>query len=43
MHQQKDENIFISTKAEGDIDEPTFITWKNELQKSLPSFWQSMQ
>jgi hypothetical protein len=27
----------------GDIDESTFILWKNELQKELPSFWEIMQ
>jgi hypothetical protein len=25
-----------------EIDDTTFFTWKSELQKELPSFWQSM-
>jgi len=41
MHQQKNEHIFNSSKK--DLDETTFVVWKNELQKTLPSFWQSMQ
>ena len=27
----------------GDIDNSTFLVWKSELQKELPSFWESMQ
>ena len=27
----------------GDIDSSTFLLWKSELQKELPSFWESMQ
>ena len=25
-----------------DIDESTFILWKSELQKELPSFWETL-
>jgi hypothetical protein len=27
----------------GEIDDLTFNQWKSELQKELPSFWQSMK
>ena len=38
------ENIqnFSENKINEDIDEPTFILWKSELQKELPSFWRIM-
>lgn len=29
-------------KAKNDIDEFTFNSWKSELLKELPSFWESM-
>ena len=29
-------------KINEDIDESTFIMWKSELQKELPSFWEIM-
>lgn len=43
MHQQENENMYIVNNVEQGIDESTFMDWKNELQKNLPSFWQSMQ
>ena len=38
------ENIqnLSENKINEDIDESTFILWKSELQKELPSFWQIM-
>ena len=30
-------------KINREIDESTFIMWKSELQKELPSFWESMK
>jgi hypothetical protein len=41
MH-QKEGNIF-TIDNNGNIDESAFVVWKDELMKSLPSFWQSMQ
>jgi len=41
MH-QKEGNIFTIDRN-GKIDESAFVLWKDELQKNLPSFWQSMQ
>ncbi len=29
-------------KLKNDIDDSTFVSWKSELLKSLPSFWESM-
>jgi hypothetical protein len=29
-------------KINREIDESTFIMWKSELQKELPSFWEIM-
>ena len=29
-------------KFNEDIDESTFILWKSELQKELPSFWETL-
>jgi len=43
MHQQKNHEIHHIKQFEGDIDEHTFIDWKNELKKNLPTFWRSMQ
>jgi len=34
--------FFRNFKKEEDIDEPTFDQWKNELQKDLPEFWQTL-
>jgi len=35
--------FFRNGKREGEIDDPTFTIWKTELQKELPSFWESMK
>jgi len=37
--------FFRNGRREGEIDESTFTTWKwkTELQKELPSFWESMK
>jgi hypothetical protein len=43
MHTQNNKQLEHSHYAEGDIDEHTFVDWKNELQRTLPSFWQSMR
>ena len=32
----------MNIKGEEDIDEYTFNMWKSELQRGLPSFWDSM-
>ena len=34
--------FFRNGKKEGEIDDSTFTVWKSELQKELPSFWESM-
>jgi len=41
MHQEEEQIFKIDHN--GNIDESAFIVWKAELQKNLPSFWQSMQ
>jgi len=43
MQQKKNSKYFINLNREEDIDERTFEIWKSELQKELPSFWDSMQ
>jgi len=43
MSQEVRTNFFKNIKKEGDIDDVTFGVWKSELQKELPSFWESMQ
>jgi len=43
MQQKKNSKFIIGFKGEADIDEHTFDIWKSELQKELPSFWDSMQ
>ena len=35
--------FFRNGRREGEIDETTFTIWKTELQKELPSFWESMK
>lgn len=35
-------NFFRNFKKEEEIDDSTFDQWKNELQKDLPEFWESM-
>ncbi len=34
--------FFHNIKKDGFIDDQTFYNWKSELQKELPSFWESM-
>lgn len=34
--------FFKGLRKEGDLDESTFDIWKSELQKDLPTFWESM-
>lgn len=43
MSKNKYIKFFKNIKSEGDIDENTFNIWKSELQKELPSFWESMK
>lgn len=35
-------NDILEESNIGEIDELLFTTWKNQLQKELPSFWESM-
>lgn len=42
MQQKKNSKLIINLNREEDIDERTFEIWKSELQKGLPSFWDSM-
>ena len=35
-------NFFKNLKRKGEIDDFTFHQWKTELQKDLPTFWESM-
>lgn len=37
----KENGLQINNNIE-DIDENTFVMWKLELQKELPSFWEIM-
>ena len=41
MH-QNEEHIF-QIDHNGNIEDAAFVTWKAELEKNLPHFWQSMQ
>ena len=43
MQQDNYNNLSGNNKLIGEIDDSTFNQWKNELQKELPNFWQSMQ
>lgn len=36
-------NYIVMDSDVGNIDNSTFLLWKSELQKELPSFWESMQ
>ncbi len=39
----KDARInFLKNSQEIELDESTFKIWKSELQKELPTFWESM-
>lgn len=42
MHKQEDLDIYGIREEESTIDEIEFTEWKTELQKTLPSFWESM-
>ena len=42
MQMENHTKFFRNGKKEGEIDESTFTVWKSELQKELPSFWESM-
>ena len=35
-------SFFRTIKKETEIDDKTFYMWKNELQRDLPAFWESM-
>ena len=35
-------NFFKGLRKEEYLDESTFYVWKTELQKDLPTFWESM-
>jgi len=43
MHEQDTLGIYAFEQTSSDIDEVVFDVWKTELEKSLPSFWQSMK
>jgi hypothetical protein len=34
--------LLRNKKSERDIDDTTFHLWKSELQRELPSFWESI-
>ena len=36
-------NDIVMDSDVGNIDNSTFLLWKSELQKELPSFWESIQ
>jgi hypothetical protein len=42
MHMNNNIQNLSKNEINGDIDEPTFIIWKSELQKELSSFWEIM-
>jgi hypothetical protein len=39
---QQVNNVSISEKKQDELDEFTFIEWKNELERNLPNFWDTM-
>ena len=41
MHQN--EEYVFKIDHNGNIDDSAFVIWKDELKKTLPDFWQSMQ
>jgi len=43
MQQYNNTNNIIESMRIGNLDESTFSLWKSELQKELPSFWESMK
>jgi len=42
MQQHNCEDILRNINRKNDIDDSTFFMWKSELQKELPSFWESI-
>ncbi len=50
MYMEKDNNLLKDTrtsflgiiKGEDDLDDSTFSTWRSELEKELPSFWEEI-
>lgn len=36
-------SFFGNIKRKEEIDESTFDSWKSELQKELPNFWEEMK
>jgi len=38
----KSRNGFFSYRNEDKLDDHTFKMWKSELEKELPSFWESV-
>jgi len=40
--QQQTSNGIMAKKGREELDEFTFIEWKNELQRNLPDFWDFM-
>ena len=42
MHMGNNVQNLNKDKINREIDESTFIMWKSELQKELPSFWEIM-
>jgi len=43
MQQYNRTKILRGSKKVGYLDDSTFTIWKSELQKELPSFWESMR
>jgi hypothetical protein len=43
MHEQDTLGIYAFEQKSLDIDESVFDVWKTELERTLPSFWQSMR
>jgi len=40
MHQQK--NQILPGKKIEELDEYVFVAWKNELERNLPNFWETI-
>ena len=43
MHRQEIIGLYAFEQTSMDVDEVAFDVWKTELEKTLPSFWQSMK
>jgi len=41
MHQQA-KNILFTSKRREESDEVIFVKWKDELERNLPNFWETM-